>query len=68
MDRVLFSHASDEWSTPADVFEALDNEFHFNLDPCATAANTKCERYFTKEEDGLAQNWGGVPRVRKSAL
>ena len=55
----LFSSRSDEWATPADTFAELDAEFHFNLDPCATAENHKCPRYFTKEDDGLAQNWGG---------
>lgn len=31
---VHFSSASDEWSTPKDVHEALDAEFHFDFDPC----------------------------------
>jgi site-specific DNA-methyltransferase (adenine-specific) len=56
----LFSHNSDEWSTPSGIFTELDNEFHFNLDPCATAENHKCERYFDKQQDGLSQKWGGV--------
>jgi site-specific DNA-methyltransferase (adenine-specific) len=55
----LFSHNSDEWSTPSGIFTELDNEFHFNLDPCATAENHKCERYFDKQQDGLSQKWGG---------
>jgi site-specific DNA-methyltransferase (adenine-specific) len=29
-----FSSASDEWATPADVYAALDAEFHFDFDPC----------------------------------
>ena len=55
---VLFSSASDEWPTPRGLFEALDQEFHFTLDPCATAQNAKCRRFFTRTEDGLAQEWG----------
>jgi site-specific DNA-methyltransferase (adenine-specific) len=27
------------------------------LDPCATTENAKCERYFTREDDGLAEEW-----------
>ena len=50
---------SDEWATPQDFYNMLDEEFHFNLDPCANDENHKCERYFTKEIDGLSQNWGG---------
>lgn len=34
-------------------------EFHFDLDVCATPENAKCERFFTKAEDGLKQSWGG---------
>ena len=51
MDRVLFSSKSDEWETPKDVFESLDAEFGFTLDPCATSENHKCDRYFTKEQN-----------------
>ncbi len=59
MNKGLFSSNSNEWSTPKDFFQALDAEFHFNLDPCATPQNAKCERFYTIENDGLAQNWGG---------
>ena len=55
----MFSSATDEWATPIDFFEQLDNEFHFNLDPCANEENHKCELYFTKEQNGLQKSWGG---------
>ena len=57
---VLFSSKSDEYETPYDVFNALDAEFHFNLDPCSTDENHKCSSWFTKENNGLCQNWGGT--------
>ena len=56
---LMFSSKTDEWFTPLAFFQELDREFHFNLDPCATDLNHKCERYFTREIDGLRQNWGG---------
>lgn len=59
MDSVLFSSKSDEWATPQGVFDRLDAEFHFNLDPCATSDNHKCPRYYTAADDGLKKNWGG---------
>jgi hypothetical protein len=34
LTSLLFSSASDRWSTPSAVYEALDNEFSFNFDPC----------------------------------
>lgn len=60
MGNALFSHKSDEWETPQKIFDELNEEFHFNLDPCATDDNHKCDVYYTKEDDGLVQNWGGA--------
>lgn len=56
----VYSRESDEWSTPQKLFDELDAEFGFDLDPCATNENHKCDRYFTKVEDGLQHSWGGV--------
>lgn len=56
---VMFSSNTDKWSTPQWFFDELDKEFHFTLDPCADESNHKCEKYFTKEQDGLLQDWGG---------
>ena len=57
--ELMFSSNSDEWYTPMDFFKLLNDEFHFNLDPCATSENHKCDTYFTREIDGLSQKWGG---------
>jgi len=54
-----FSSASTEWDTPQAFFDKLDKQFEFTLDPCATAASAKCDKYFTEEDDGLAQDWRG---------
>lgn len=40
----------DHYSTPAELFERLDNEFHFNHDPCPLHG----EEYV----DGLLSEWG----------
>ena len=57
--KLMFSSKTDQWETPQDFFDQLDSEFHFTLDPCADGTNHKCERYFTKEQDGLQQDWSG---------
>lgn len=54
-----FSSKSDNWATQPAVFAALDAEFGFTLDVCASADNHKCDRYFTAQDDGLAQDWAG---------
>jgi phage N-6-adenine-methyltransferase len=46
-----------EWETPKGLYELLDAEFSFSLDPCSTIGNHKCRRYYTKEEDGLWMPW-----------
>lgn len=55
----MFSSKSMQWATPQDFFDRLNDEFHFTLDPCADESNHKCERYFTEDDDGLMQRWGG---------
>ena len=37
------SNKSIEWSTPADLYNELDQEFHFEYDLCATPQNAKAE-------------------------
>ena len=59
MTNVHFSSKTDLWATPQDFFDKLNAEFNFDLDVCATQDNAKCPRYFTKLDDGLAQEWRG---------
>jgi len=58
-EHVLFGNKTDEWSTPDYLFEDLDKEFGFTLDPCSTDENAKCWNHYTAEQDGLQQDWGG---------
>lgn len=57
MNDVHFSHQTDEWATPQDLFDKLNAEFHFELDVCATGENAKCARFYTKEDGGLDNDW-----------
>lgn len=67
LNKGMFSSNTDLWATPKAFFKELDERFHFTLDPCATAENHKCAKYYTKEQDGLAQDWGAAS-VLQSAL
>lgn len=55
--KIMFSSATEEWATPQKLFDELDAEFHFTLDPCATKENAKCKKFYTKEDDGLSKSW-----------
>lgn len=55
----LFTSDTDQWFTPPELVAALDIEFAFELDAAASALNHKAPRWFTAEDDGLAQEWTG---------
>ena len=55
----LFTSNTDQWETPQELFNQLDQEFNFNLDVCALPENAKCENYYSPEIDGLSQQWLG---------
>jgi phage N-6-adenine-methyltransferase len=46
-----------EWRTPPEIFDPLNAEFSFTLDPCSTHENHLCSDYFTEDTDGLRQDW-----------
>jgi hypothetical protein len=48
--KVHFSSASPDWSTPKDVYDALDAEFYFNDDPCPL--------FGADRQNGLLRPWG----------
>lgn len=59
-NAVMFSSNSDEWATPQWLFDELNTEFNFDLDPCASDENHKTPNYYTKENNGLSHKWGGI--------
>ena len=58
--EAMFSSKTELWETPRDFFDKLDSEFHFEVDVCALPENAKCRKFYTPEQDGLAQTWEGV--------
>lgn len=59
MNKVHFSSNNQEWETPPEIFNKLNKEFNFTLDPCATPRTAKCSKYYTKAQDGLTKDWVG---------
>jgi phage N-6-adenine-methyltransferase len=41
------------------LFDPLNAVHHFDLDVAAAPHNAKCERYYTRADDGLYQPWYG---------
>ena len=61
-----------EWETPPDFWEWLDELFKFNLDACASSDNAKSMNFITEEMDALSNRlWcdclGGLIREKFTA-
>lgn len=57
--QLMFSSKTDEWATPQKLFDKLNQFYKFTLDPCATKENAKCSKFYTKQDNGILQNWSG---------
>lgn len=60
-DTALFSKASDEWSTPAWLFDLLDREFHFDYDAACKPENCKTNYGIYDSVDSLDTRWTWLP-------
>jgi phage N-6-adenine-methyltransferase len=59
VDQSLFTSNTDEWGTPAALFDPLNQIYKFDLDACSTPELAKCEDHITPEKDGLKASWKG---------
>jgi len=55
-----FESTKQEWKTPDNVFDPLDEEFHFDIDLAADKTNHKCKRYFSEKNNALIKDWRGT--------
>lgn len=57
--KVMFSSERDDWSTPQEFYDELNQRYRFTLDPCCSSETAKCAKYYTAEDDGLSKDWEG---------
>jgi|SRR6185312_10151181 len=59
---VHFSSKTDDWATPQDLFDEICDGFKivFDVDVCASKENAKVPMFWSKEQDGLKQDWTGL--------
>ena len=53
----MVSSKTNEWTTPQSLFDKLNDEFGFTLDPCCQVETAKCQKYYTQKENGIIQDW-----------
>jgi len=59
VQKIMFSSLRQDWATPQHIFDELNKEFNFTLDPCCSKKTAKCKKFYTIEDDGLSKSWEG---------
>lgn len=51
------------WATPVNLFEVFNKLYNYNLDAAASAENTKCQFYWTREDDAFNKTPDSIDRI-----
>jgi site-specific DNA-methyltransferase (adenine-specific) len=51
----MLTSIHNEWATPQELFDKLNNEFHFTLDLAADISNAKCPVFYSQHNNALEQ-------------
>ena len=54
--KTKFESHKQEWETPDDLFDRLDQEFHFDIDLAADSRNREVQTVLQQENQRLAPN------------
>jgi phage N-6-adenine-methyltransferase len=57
INKGMMSSKRDDWETPQEFYDNINSVFGFAIDAAASEENAKADIFFTKEDDGLIQNW-----------
>lgn len=58
-NKVHFMSEKEDWTTPKDLFDGLNEEFNFTVDLCASDENHLLNKYYTIQSDGLKADLSG---------
>ena len=47
----------DCWQTPRYIFDHFNQEYEFTVDVAASADNSLCDKFITKEDDAIKSDW-----------
>lgn len=60
INQGLFTSNKEDWETPQDFYDRLNNKYRFKWDLAASDDNAKCSCYFTRDDNSLEQDWEGL--------
>lgn len=55
--KAIMTSDKQDWETPQELFDNLNNEFDFELDAFASDKNAKCKHFFTERDDSFQKDW-----------
>lgn len=58
--KLMFSKKSDEWATPQDFYDKLNEKYKFVFDLACSKDHCKTADGFTIEENSLEQDWHDI--------
>lgn len=58
-DAYMPQSKTNDWSTPQDLFDELNDSWHFTVDVASSDDNFKVQRHYTSSDNGLEQDWDG---------
>ena len=58
-DKNRFKTVKQNWETPDELFQYLDNIYLFTIDLASDQSNTKCDKYYSEKDDALSKSWNG---------
>ncbi|MCS2159608.1 adenine methyltransferase [Scandinavium sp. H11S7] len=53
----ITENGSDDWQTPRIIYEVLNKRFRFTRDAAATAENSHCLKWWSREDNALLMDW-----------
>ncbi len=59
-DNNRFASKRQEYETPEELFNLLNQEFNFTLDVCADENNKKVAQYYSEKDNALEKEWHGI--------
>lgn len=59
-DKNRFRTQKQQWETPDELFDYLNLIYNFDLDLAGDSTNTKCKKFYSKEDNALSKEWKGV--------
>ena len=58
-DNNKFQSTNQDWKLPKEIFDKLNNEFHFDKELATSECNSLMENHFTEKENALKHKWIG---------